>query len=106
MAAFIAFVGIFSVIAQTGILLLITKKIGPKHAITIGLIFQFIQLIWYGIGSQKWMMYTAGLFAALSGMSYPAISAFVSLQTDRSEQGAVQGILSGIRGLCQGLFID
>lgn len=56
------------------------------------------------MGSQKWMMYTAGLFAALSSMSYPAISSFVSLQTDRNDQGAVQGILSGIRGLCQGFF--
>jgi hypothetical protein len=65
-------------------------------------------------------MWGAGLFAALSQMIYPAISAFVSLQTDKQLQGTVQGILSGqlfcfsgssddskifsgIRGLCQGM---
>jgi hypothetical protein len=48
------------------------------------------------------MMWAAGIFAALSSLSYPAISAFVSVQTDRDMQGTVQGVLTGIRGLCQG----
>jgi hypothetical protein len=54
-ALFIAFVGILSVISQTFFLLLITQKAGPKSAITLGLIFQFIQLVWYGLGSAHWM---------------------------------------------------
>jgi hypothetical protein len=90
------------VIAQTGILLLINQSFGPKHTITIGLFFQFLQLVWYGVGTQYWMMWAAGFLAALSQMSYPSISAFVSLQTDRDKQGTVQGVLTGIRGLCQG----
>ena len=102
-ALFIAFVGVLSVVSQTVFLLWITKKAGSKTAITLGLVFQFIQLVWYGLGSAHWMMWGAGLFAALSQMIYPAISAFVSLQTDKQLQGTVQGILSGIRGLCQGM---
>ncbi|KAF7630762.1 MFS domain-containing protein [Meloidogyne graminicola] len=102
-ALFIAFVGVLSVLSQTGILLLVTQKAGPKSAITMGLIFQFVQLVWYGLGSAHWIMWVAGLFAALSQMTYPAISAFVSLQTNKELQGTVQGILSGIRGLCQGM---
>jgi hypothetical protein len=54
-ALFIAFIGILSVISQTFFLLLITQKAGPKSAITLGLIFQFIQLVWYGLGSAHWM---------------------------------------------------
>uniref|UniRef100_A0A914I0Y4 Major facilitator superfamily (MFS) profile domain-containing protein n=1 Tax=Globodera rostochiensis TaxID=31243 RepID=A0A914I0Y4_GLORO len=102
-ALFIAYVGVLSVFSQTGFLLLITQRYGPKSPITLGLLFQFIQLVWYGLGSAHWMMWGAGLFAALSQTSYPAISAFVSLQTDKELQGTVQGILSGIRGLCQGM---
>uniref|UniRef100_A0A183BNK8 MFS domain-containing protein n=1 Tax=Globodera pallida TaxID=36090 RepID=A0A183BNK8_GLOPA len=94
-ALFIAYVGVLSVFSQTGFLLLITQRYGPKAPITLGLIFQFIQLVWYGLGSAHWMMWGAGLFAALSQTSYPAISAFVSLQTDKELQGTVQGILSG-----------
>lgn len=104
-AAYIGLVGILSVIAQTGILLLITQTCGPKHTITLGLLFQFLQLVWYGLGTQYWMMWAAGFFAALSQIVYPSISAFVSLQTDRDKQGTVQGVLTGIRGLCQGKLL-
>ncbi|KAI6223180.1 Hippocampus abundant transcript 1 protein [Aphelenchoides besseyi] len=101
-AAYIAVVGVLSVVAQTGVLLLINQKWGAKHSITFGLCMQFAQLTWYGLGTQFWMMWAAGVFAALSSLSYPAISAFVSVQTDRDMQGTVQGVLTGIRGLCMG----
>ena len=48
------------------------------------------------------MMWAAGVLAALSSISYPSISAHVSLLTDRDKQGTVQGVITGIRGLCQG----
>lgn len=80
-----------------------TKHFGSKHAISISLVFQFLQLIWYGICTQYWMMWSAGFLAALSQMSYPAISAFVSIQTERELQGTMQGVLSAVRGLCQGV---
>ncbi|CAD5212990.1 unnamed protein product [Bursaphelenchus okinawaensis] len=101
-AAYIAFVGGFSVLAQTGVLPVLTKRWGVKHSISFGLIAQFIQLTWYGVGTQFWMMWAAGLFSALSSLTYPAISAFVSIQTSQDMQGTVQGVMTGIRGLCQG----
>ena len=33
------------------------------------------------------MMWAAGLLAAMSQLTYPAISAFVSVHTDRDKQG-------------------
>lgn len=36
-------------------------------------------------------------------ITYPAISAFVSMQTDADKQGLVQGMITGMRGLCNGL---
>uniref|UniRef100_A0A914UQW1 Major facilitator superfamily (MFS) profile domain-containing protein n=2 Tax=Plectus sambesii TaxID=2011161 RepID=A0A914UQW1_9BILA len=102
-AAYIGLVGILSVFSQTFILLILTKTCGTKHTITIGLCCQFAQLFWYGVGTQYWMMWAAGLLAAMSQLTYPSISAFVSVHTDRDKQGTVQGVVTGIRGLCQGL---
>uniref|UniRef100_A0A1I7XE63 Solute carrier family 40 protein n=1 Tax=Heterorhabditis bacteriophora TaxID=37862 RepID=A0A1I7XE63_HETBA len=51
-AAFIGLVGILSVVAQTGVLLLLTNYFGTKHTITLGLVFQLVQLAWYGLGTQ------------------------------------------------------
>merc|ERR1719412_55961 len=102
-AMFIAAIGILSVIAQTGLLTCLMKTLGSKHTIMVGLLFEMLQLMWYGFGSQTWMMWAAGILAAVSSITYPAISAFVSMQTDADKQGLVQGMITGMRGLCNGL---
>ncbi|KAI9587060.1 hypothetical protein GQX74_002907 [Glossina fuscipes] len=49
------------------------------------------------------MMWAAGILAALGSITYPAISAFVSIHSTADSQGAVQGMVTGMRGLCNGL---
>lgn len=39
----------------------------------------------------------------MSSITFPAISAMVSRNTDPDQQGVVQGMITGIRGLCNGL---
>ncbi|XP_016119794.1 hippocampus abundant transcript 1 protein-like [Sinocyclocheilus grahami] len=96
-------VGILSIIAQTLLLSVLMKKIGNKCTVLLGLGFQLFQLAWYGFGSEPWMMWGAGAVAAVSSITFPAVSALVSRCTDRDQQGAVQGMITGIRGLCNGL---
>ncbi|XP_063074526.1 MFSD14 family MFS transporter [Engraulis encrasicolus] len=102
-AAFIAVVGILSIVAQTVVLGILMRSIGNKNTILLGLGFQILQLAWYGFGSQPWMMWAAGAVAAMSSITFPAISAIVSRNADPDQQGVVQGMITGIRGLCNGL---
>ncbi|KAM9167307.1 hippocampus abundant transcript-like protein 1 isoform 2-T2 [Mergus octosetaceus] len=102
-AAFIAVVGILSIIAQTVFLSILMRSIGNKNTVLLGLAFQILQLAWYGFGSQSWMMWAAGAVAAMSSITFPAISALVSRNAESDQQGVVQGIITGIRGLCNGL---
>ncbi|XP_034483941.1 hippocampus abundant transcript 1 protein isoform X1 [Drosophila innubila] len=99
---FIAVVGILSITVQVT-LGSFMKVLGAKRTIIMGLALELIQLLWYGLGSQKWMMWSAGVVAALGSVTYPAISAFVSLYAAPESQGAVQGMITGMRGLCNGL---
>ncbi|XP_060824655.1 hippocampus abundant transcript 1 protein isoform X1 [Bombus pascuorum] len=101
-AFFIAVVGILSVGAQT-LLGVLIKTLGSKHTIMLGLLFEMLQLMWFGFGSQTWMMWAAGVLAAVSSITYPAISAFISMHSDADKQGLVQGMVTGMRGLCNGL---
>ncbi|KAG8041283.1 hypothetical protein G9C98_002271 [Cotesia typhae] len=101
-AVFIAIVGILSVGAQI-LLGPLMKTLGSKHTIMLGLLFEMLQLMWYGFGSQTWMMWAAGVLASVSSITYPAISAFVSMHSDADKQGLVQGMVTGMRGLCNGL---
>ncbi|XP_046681570.1 hippocampus abundant transcript 1 protein [Homalodisca vitripennis] len=101
-AVFIAVVGILSVCAQV-VLGILMRSLGSKHTIMVGLLFEMLQLMWYGFGSQTWMMWAAGILASVSSITYPAISAFVSMHSDADKQGLVQGMVTGMRGLCNGL---
>ncbi|KAK6617465.1 Hippocampus abundant transcript 1 protein [Polyplax serrata] len=101
-AVYIAIIGILSVVAQT-VLCFLMRSLGPKRTIMVGLLFEMLQLMWYGFGSQLWMMWAAGILASISSITYPAISAFVSLHSEADKQGLVQGMVTGMRGLCNGL---
>ncbi|XP_069481770.1 hippocampus abundant transcript-like protein 1 [Ambystoma mexicanum] len=102
-AAFIAVIGILSILAQTVFLSILMRSIGNKNTVLLGLGFQMLQLAWYGFGSQHWMMWTAGAVASMSSITFPAVSALVSRNAEPDQQGVVQGIVTGIRGLCNGL---
>ncbi|KAG9353661.1 hypothetical protein JZ751_011783 [Albula glossodonta] len=102
-AAFIAVVGILSILAQTVFLSILMRSIGNKNTVLLGLGFQMLQLAWYGFGSEPWMMWAAGAVAAMSSITFPAVSALVSRSAEPDQQGVVQGMITGIRGLCNGL---
>ncbi|XP_024851360.1 hippocampus abundant transcript-like protein 1 isoform X4 [Bos taurus] len=102
-AAFIAMVGILSIVAQTVFLTSLMRSLGNKNTVLLGLGFQMFQLAWYGFGSQAWMMWAAGIVAAVSSITFPAVSTLVSQNADSNQQGVAQGIITGIRGLCNGL---
>lgn len=102
-AAFIAMVGILSIVAQTVFLTILMRSLGNKNTVLLGLGFQMLQLAWYGFGSQAWMMWAAGTLAAMSSITFPAVSALVSRNAESDQQGVAQGIITGIRGLCNGL---
>uniref|UniRef100_A0A0L8IDA7 Major facilitator superfamily (MFS) profile domain-containing protein n=1 Tax=Octopus bimaculoides TaxID=37653 RepID=A0A0L8IDA7_OCTBM len=102
-ASFIAVVGVLSVVAQTLVLTLLMRYLGYKHAIMFGLVFEMVQLACYGFGSQTWIVWCSGAIAAMSSITYPAISSFVSAHVYADQQGVAQGMVTGIRGLCNGL---
>lgn len=65
------------------------RVLGAKKTIIIGLTFEMLQLLWYGFGNQTWMMWAAGILAALASITYPAISAFVSIHSTADRQGII-----------------
>lgn len=102
-ALYIAVVGILSILAQTAILTLLFQAIGNKPTILMGLLFQIGQLICYSFGHSQWTMWLAGVLAALSSINYPALSSLASAIVSDDKQGVVQGMITGVRGLCNGL---
>lgn len=101
-AVFVGLVGLLAVITQLALGILI-KNLGAKHTIMLGLVFEMLQLLWYGFGTTTWMMWGAGILASIGSITYPAISSFVSIHSTADRQGVVQGMVTGMRGLCNGM---
>ena len=57
----------------------------------------------YAFSAQPWLIWFSGLLAAISSIGYPAISAYISQQSHMDQQGVSQGMVTGIRGLCNGI---
>uniref|UniRef100_A0A672V3V9 Hippocampus abundant transcript-like protein 1 n=2 Tax=Strigops habroptila TaxID=2489341 RepID=A0A672V3V9_STRHB len=93
----------FLYLRQTVFLGILMRSIGNKNTVLLGLGFQILQLAWYGFGSQSWMMWVAGGVAAMSSITFPAVGALISRNAESDQQGVVQGIITGVRGLCNGL---
>ena len=85
------------------ILIVLIKYFGSKQSIIIGLAFQVAQLALYSFAAQPWLIWFSGLLAAISSIGYPAISAYISNQSHVDQQGVSQGMVTGIRGLCNGI---
>ncbi|GFR62927.1 hippocampus abundant transcript 1 protein [Elysia marginata] len=94
---------IFVYLRLTLILALLMKYLGHKQTIMFGLVFEIIQLTCYGFASEHWIIWMAGGMAAMSSIAYPSISSFVSAHASADQQGVAQGVVTGIRGLCNGL---
>ena len=82
---------------------MLIKYFGSKQSIIIGLGFQVAQLAAYSFAAQPWLIWFSGLLAAISSIGYPAISAYISNQSHVDQQGVSQGMVTGIRGLCNGI---
>ena len=53
-------------ILKTAMLSMLMKTVGPKNTIMIGLLFEMLNLMWYGFGSQTWFVIEFNNYSHLS----------------------------------------
>jgi len=102
-AMYIAWVGILAVVVQALILPFLTEFIGQRHTILFGLACQGFELVVFTFATEHFWIWITGFPLSLSSLVFPAMSTWCSLICDQEKQGVIQGIITGIRGLCQGL---
>lgn len=100
---FIAWVGTLAVFAQVFLLTWLTNKFPQRTAILIGLFCQAIQLCIYAFTTNYFLIWLMAILLAVSSIVYPAMNGWCSLICDQDNQGVIQGVITGIRGLCMGI---
>lgn len=92
----LTFVGIAVSIVQGGLIGVITRKIGVKRSIFFGLAFYAIGFFLFAMANQPWMMFAFMIPYALGGISGPNIQSTLTAQVKASEQGELQGGITGL----------
>lgn len=103
MSFFVALLGSLAIVAQTAVLSWLASRWSQKGVITCGLVFSILQLTVFGLVYVHWILYVNTALVAMGMITYPAVSAYVSNIASPEEQGAVQGMITGVRSLCNGL---
>ena len=105
-AMYIAWVGILAVVSQAIILPFLSEFIGQRHTILLGLACQGFELVVFTFANEHFWIWATGFPLSLSSIVFPAMSTWCSLVCDQEKQGVIQGIITGIRGLCKYLCKD
>lgn len=92
-------VGVMAIIVQGGLVRPIIKRIGERKAVVFGTIVSAIAFAGYGLANQPWLIPCIIVFGSLGGIAGPAIQSLVTGSVDETEQGKVQGALTGLTSL-------
>ncbi len=95
----LAFVGIMVSIVQGGLIKFSQKKFGTNKAIFIGLTLYCIGLCLLSMASQSWMIYAFVFIYSLGAIAPPALQAVISGRVSATEQGELQGMMTGLNSI-------
>jgi DHA1 family tetracycline resistance protein-like MFS transporter len=92
-------VGVLSGLVQATLVKKIVPRIGETRAVLIGFTISIVTTIGYGLATQGWMIYAILVFGAFAGISGPALQSYITKHVPANEQGAVQGVYTGLASL-------
>ena len=95
----LTFVGVLSGLVQAVLVKQLVPKLGDTRAVVIGLAITAVAYVCYAFAPSGWVIYVIMLFGALAGIAGPALQSYVTKHVPANEQGAVQGVLSGLASL-------
>jgi DHA1 family tetracycline resistance protein-like MFS transporter len=93
------FIGVLSGLVQAVLVRQLVPKLGDARAVVIGLGISAAAYVCYGLAPYGWVIYVIMVFAAFAGISGPALQSYITKHVPPNEQGAVQGVYSGLASL-------
>lgn len=92
-------IGVMVAIVQGGLIGIVSKKLGNKKTIYLGLLFNFAGLVLFSLTQTTTMLYTFLGVYVLGGLAGPTVQAIMAGQVPNSEQGELQGGLTSLMSL-------
>ncbi len=95
----LALVGLSVAFVQGGLVRPAVRRFGPRACAIFGMAISCVSFTGYALATKGWMIPPIILFGSLSGLGGPAIQSLVAASVPASEQGRVQGSLTGLTSL-------
>jgi len=95
----LAAVGVMGVLVQGVLVRKLLPLLGEHKTIIGGMLLGAAVQCSLGLASASWLIYALIPVGAFAGLSEPAVQAIISRHVPSTEQGAVQGALSGLNSL-------
>jgi len=91
--------GVLSGVVQAVLVRRIVPALGDARAVIVGLGLSGAAQVCYGLATQGWMIFAIMTFGSLAGIAAPALQSYITKHVPPNEQGAVQGVFSGLASL-------
>jgi DHA1 family tetracycline resistance protein-like MFS transporter len=91
--------GVAAAVVQGRLVGPILRRIGEKNGLILGLSLTVAVFVLYGLSTEGWMVYPIICLGGFAGITGPAAQALITRRVPADEQGAVQGVLSGVASL-------
>ncbi|GAB2215952.1 hypothetical protein Drorol1_Dr00023715 [Drosera rotundifolia] len=98
-AYLMAIAGIAGIASQLLLMPLLVPALGEERLLSIGCFFACVHVLLYSIAWVSWVPYLAASFSILVVFSQPCLRSITSKLVGPSEQGKIQGCISGVSSL-------
>lgn len=92
--------GLFHALAQAFLVEPVTKRLGERAAIIVGIITDVIAFTGVAFATQGWMVFVLSPIFAINGIAQPAMQSMMSAKVGEDRQGELQGVLASAASLC------
>jgi DHA1 family tetracycline resistance protein-like MFS transporter len=92
-------VGLSSAIVQGALVRRVVGSLGERKALLAGVTASALGFLAFGLADRGWLMYVFILPFAFGGVAGPATQAMITREVPPTEQGEVQGSISGLQGV-------
>jgi MFS transporter, DHA1 family, tetracycline resistance protein len=95
----LAAVGVLSALVGAGVVRVVFERLGERRTLLLGLAFGACGFALYGLAPTSAIFFAGVPLVALWGLAGPAAQSLMTQQVDPSEQGRLQGAISGVQGV-------
>jgi DHA1 family tetracycline resistance protein-like MFS transporter len=77
----------------------LSKRLGDRGTLVVGILADTLAFIGFGFAGQGWMAFALSPLSAIGGVGLPALQSLMSVEVSEDRQGELQGVLASAQSI-------